>query len=112
MLDEAIERGDVNLDKVLRKRDHGDDEDKDPSAGPNQEKKIKRRRTKESESSKKESVPNSSKEVIIGAEDNTVNDDVVIDADQPQDDSVPNIDTAPKNNWFKQTPRPPTPDPE
>ncbi|GJX01677.1 hypothetical protein Tco_0185590 [Tanacetum coccineum] len=32
MLDEAIERGDANPNKVLRKRDHGDDEDKNPSA--------------------------------------------------------------------------------
>ncbi|GKA53730.1 hypothetical protein Tco_0747045 [Tanacetum coccineum] len=51
-----------DLDKMFRdqpkqkKRDHGDDKDKDPSAGPNQGKKTKRRRTKESESSKKSST--------------------------------------------------------
>nr|GEX54752.1 hypothetical protein [Tanacetum cinerariifolium] len=44
----------------------------------------------------------------MDVEDNIVNDYVVNDADQPQDDSMPNIDTDPKNNWFKQTPRPPT----
>ncbi|GJT41487.1 hypothetical protein Tco_0941352 [Tanacetum coccineum] len=123
MLDEAIERGDANLDKVLRKRDCGDDEDEDPSAGPNQGKKTKRRRTKESESSKKsstskdtskgntppqtsksdksvhveESVAKPSTEVIIDVEDNTANDDVVNDTDQPQDDSVKKIDTGSNN---------------
>ncbi|GJY47270.1 hypothetical protein Tco_0436333 [Tanacetum coccineum] len=56
MLDEAIAKGDVNPDKVLKKRDRGDDEDEDPSTGPNQWKKNKRRRTKEYESSKKSST--------------------------------------------------------
>ncbi|GKA78197.1 hypothetical protein Tco_0784734 [Tanacetum coccineum] len=50
--------------------------------------------------------------VIMDAKDNTINDDVVNDADQLQDDSVPKTDTATKNNWFKQPSRPPTPDPE
>ncbi|GJX97196.1 hypothetical protein Tco_0352994 [Tanacetum coccineum] len=31
----TTKRGDANPDKVLRKRDHGDDEDEDPFAGPN-----------------------------------------------------------------------------
>ncbi|GJU20330.1 hypothetical protein Tco_1153672 [Tanacetum coccineum] len=72
MLDESIAKGDVNPDKVLKKRDCGDNEDKDPSTGPNQGKKTKRRRTKESESSKKSHL-----------KDNTANDDVINDADQP-----------------------------
>ncbi|GJX97197.1 hypothetical protein Tco_0352995 [Tanacetum coccineum] len=59
-----------------------------------------------------ESIAKPSKKVIMDAEDNTVNDDVVNDADQPQDDSVPKTNTTPNNNWFKQPPRPPTPDPE
>ncbi|GKB39647.1 hypothetical protein Tco_0884589 [Tanacetum coccineum] len=59
-----------------------------------------------------ESVAKPSKEVIIDVEDNTVNDDVVNDANQPQDDSVPKTDIASKINWFKQPPMPPTPDPE
>ncbi|GJX79469.1 hypothetical protein Tco_0327618 [Tanacetum coccineum] len=37
---------------------------------------------------------------------------VVNDADQPQDDLEPKTDSAPKHDWFKQPPRPPTPDPE
>ncbi|GKB52702.1 hypothetical protein Tco_0903455 [Tanacetum coccineum] len=38
-------------------------------------------------------------------------DNVVNDADQPQDDSVPKTDTALRNNLFKK-PRPPTPNPK
>ncbi|GJU88546.1 hypothetical protein Tco_1300969 [Tanacetum coccineum] len=59
-----------------RKRDHGDDKDRDPY-------------------------------VIMDA----ANDNVVNDADQPQDDSVPKTDTALRNNLFKK-PRPPTPNPK
>ncbi|GKA30607.1 hypothetical protein Tco_0716912 [Tanacetum coccineum] len=60
-----------------------DDQDEDHSAGPNQGKKTKRRRTKEFESLKKSSTF-----------------------------KVPNTNTAPRNNWFKQPLRPPTHDPE
>ncbi|GKA72455.1 hypothetical protein Tco_0778671 [Tanacetum coccineum] len=52
-LDDAIARSQADQEKVLRKRDH---EDEDPSAGPNQGKKTKRSRTKESEPSKKSST--------------------------------------------------------
>ncbi|GJV29602.1 hypothetical protein Tco_1386050 [Tanacetum coccineum] len=108
---EAIARGEANPDKVLRKRDRGDDQDEDPSTGPNQGKKTKRRRTKESESSKKsstiketskgntppkasktdkyvhteESVAEPTKEVTMDAEENPTNDDVVNDTNQPQE---------------------------
>ncbi|GJW03051.1 retrovirus-related pol polyprotein from transposon TNT 1-94 [Tanacetum coccineum] len=47
-------------------------------------------------------------EVIIDASI----DDVVIDDDQPQDASKPKPDRVPKNDLFKQPPRPPTLDPE
>nr|GEU74063.1 hypothetical protein [Tanacetum cinerariifolium] len=130
-----LPKGDVNPDKVLRKRDRGDNDDEDPSTGP---KKTKMKRTKESKSSKKsstlkdtskgnippktltsdkfvhakESVAKSSEKVILDAEDSTANDDVVNGVDQPQDDSVLKTDTTPKNNWFKQPSRPSTPDPE
>ncbi|GKB00848.1 hypothetical protein Tco_0828892 [Tanacetum coccineum] len=101
---------------------------KNPSAGPNQGKKTKRIRTKELESSKRtsttketskgnaptkglksnksmhadESVAKPTIEVIMDAS----NDDVVNDADQPQNDH------ALKHNWFTQPPMPPTPDPQ
>ncbi|GJX29138.1 hypothetical protein Tco_0237217 [Tanacetum coccineum] len=119
------------------KRKH-DDQDEDPSARPNQGKKTKTSRTKEYESSKKssssketskgntppkalgieksmnadETITEPIEKVTMDAEENIINDDVVNDADQPQDDAVPKTDNAPKNNWFKQPPRPPTPDPE
>ncbi|GJV12830.1 hypothetical protein Tco_1354371 [Tanacetum coccineum] len=37
-------------------------------------------------------------------------DDVANDVDQPPDDSTQTKDKAPKHDWFKQPPRPPTPD--
>ncbi|GJV46922.1 hypothetical protein Tco_1437134 [Tanacetum coccineum] len=39
-------------------------------------------------------------------------DDVENDVDQPPDDSTQTKGKAPKQDWFKQPPRPPTPDPE
>ncbi|GJS13252.1 hypothetical protein Tco_0407724 [Tanacetum coccineum] len=131
-MDKAATAADPST-QLKRKRD---EKDKDPSVGPNQEKKTKRRRTKEYESSKKsstsketskgntlpkdsctdkpvnaeETVTKPTEEVTMDAEENIINDDVVNDADQPQDDAVPKTDNAPKNNWFKPPPRPPTPD--
>ncbi|GJX22938.1 hypothetical protein Tco_0227383 [Tanacetum coccineum] len=56
LLDEAtIKKGDKPK-KVLKKRDHGDDQDEDPSSGSNQGKKTKKRRSNESESSKNTST--------------------------------------------------------
>nr|GEV50401.1 hypothetical protein [Tanacetum cinerariifolium] len=119
------------------KRRH-DDQDEDPSAGPNQGRKTKRKRTKESESSKKSStlietskgntppkalgtdkivngektVAKPTEKVTMDAKENIINDDVINDAAQRREDSVPKIDNAYKNNWFKQPPRPLTHDPE
>ncbi|GKD11315.1 hypothetical protein Tco_1191000 [Tanacetum coccineum] len=116
------------------KRRHDDDED--PSAGPNQGKMIKRRRTKEpeldkkpsttKETSKGKSSSKSSKtgksvstkepveeliaEVVMDDAVNTAGEDVVRDDDQPQDTSEPKTEKTLKHNWFKQPPRPPTPD--
>ncbi|GJW60110.1 hypothetical protein Tco_0109445, partial [Tanacetum coccineum] len=108
-----------------------DDDDEDPPARPNQGKQTKRRRTKESESSKKQSTTKetpkgkaptkgsktgksaSAKESIEEPNTKMVMDDagedVVSDDDQPQDASKPKTDKTPE--WFKQPPRPPTPDP-
>ncbi|GKE88215.1 hypothetical protein Tco_1565690 [Tanacetum coccineum] len=119
------------------KRQH-DDDDEEPSAGPNQDKKIKRRRTKESESSKKPSTTKetskgkaplkSSKtgkyatakelveepiaKVVMDDAVNTAGEDVVRDDDQPQDTLKPKTSNTLNQDWFKQPPRPPTPDPE
>ncbi|GJU21826.1 retrovirus-related pol polyprotein from transposon TNT 1-94 [Tanacetum coccineum] len=67
MLDEAIASRNVNPDKVLRKRHHGDDVEE------------------------------------------LIQDDVVNVVDQPQDDTDSKKDNS---TWFKQPPRPETPDPE
>ncbi|GJT20848.1 retrovirus-related pol polyprotein from transposon TNT 1-94 [Tanacetum coccineum] len=115
-----------------------DDDDEDPSVGPNQGKNTKRRRTKESKSSKKpsttketskgkapskssktgksvtakEPIEESTAEVEIDDAVNTAAEDVVHDANKPHDDSTQAKDKAPMQDWFKQPPRPPTPDSE
>nr|GFB70115.1 hypothetical protein [Tanacetum cinerariifolium] len=108
--------------------------DEDPPAGPNQDKKTKRRRTKESESSKKPSftketpkgktLTKSSKtskstsakepveEPIAEVIMDDASDDLVRDDDQPQAASKPKTSKTLNPKWFKQLPRPSTPDPE
>ncbi|GKE15574.1 hypothetical protein Tco_1423151, partial [Tanacetum coccineum] len=75
LLDEAnMEKGD-KPDTVLKKRDRGDDQDKDPSARSNQGKKTKNRRVTQSESSKKTSTTKeSSKDDVEQTFDNKVDD--------------------------------------
>nr|GFA52431.1 hypothetical protein [Tanacetum cinerariifolium] len=111
-----------------------DDNDEDPLAGPNKGKKTKRRITKESKSSKKpfttketpkgkalskgskigkstlatEPVEDPIAEVIM----DDAGDDVVRNDDQPQAASKPKTAKTLNPEWFKQPPRPPTPDPE
>ncbi|GKA10999.1 hypothetical protein Tco_0690432 [Tanacetum coccineum] len=101
-------------------------------------KKTKRRRTKESESSKKPSTAKKTPkgkapskgsktdksasanepieepiaEVVMDDAVNTTGEDVVRDDDQPQDTLEPKTNKTPNQDWFKQSPRPPTPDPE
>ncbi|GJU37139.1 hypothetical protein Tco_1185493 [Tanacetum coccineum] len=133
----AMDKGVADTVKDHKRR-HDDDDDEDPPAGPNQDKKTKRRRTKESESSKKPSTTKetskgkapskSSKpgkfastkervkepiaEVVMDDAVNTAGEDVVRNNDQPQDTSEPKTYNTPNQDWFKQPPRPPTPDPE
>ncbi|GKE44366.1 hypothetical protein Tco_1471650 [Tanacetum coccineum] len=56
-----------------------------------------------------ETVKEPTPEVAMDTEEHNSNDDVVNDVDQPQDDAAPKHG---KPIWFKQPPRPPTPDPE
>ncbi|GJT26103.1 hypothetical protein Tco_0906378 [Tanacetum coccineum] len=97
-------------------------------------KKTKRRRTKESESSKK---PSSTKETLKGKAPSKgyktgksalvkepveepiaevimddAGDDVARDDNPPQETSKPKTRKTLNPNWFKQPPRPPTPDPK
>ncbi|GJV55799.1 hypothetical protein Tco_1456804 [Tanacetum coccineum] len=117
------------------KRKHDDDEDvddEDPPAGPNQGNKTKRRRTKESESSKKPSTTKETpkgkaptkgsktsksasakepvEEPIVEVIMDDAGDDLVRDDDQPQATSKPKTSKTLNLKWFKQPPRPPTPD--
>ncbi|GKB27975.1 hypothetical protein Tco_0867376, partial [Tanacetum coccineum] len=101
-------------------------------------KKIKRLITKESESSKKpsttketpkgkgpskgsktgkststkEPVEEPIDEVVTDGAFNTADEDVVHDDDQPQDTLEPKTNKTLNQDWFKQPPRLPTPDPE
>ncbi|GJX64405.1 hypothetical protein Tco_0298748 [Tanacetum coccineum] len=97
---------DVNPDKVMRKRDSGDDQD--PTAGSDQRKK-KRRKGKYSEPSKdKIQTEEPLHEAEMDVEE-PIQDVVVNVADQPQDDT----DLKKVNyTWFKLPPRLKTPDPE
>ncbi|GKE61486.1 hypothetical protein Tco_1511853, partial [Tanacetum coccineum] len=97
MLDEAIASGNVNPDKVLMKRDCGDDQD--PTAGSDQGKK-KKRNGKDSDPSKDKAKMDVEEPILY---------DVVNEADQPQNEYDPKKG---KPNLFKQSPRPATPDPE
>ncbi|GJY42067.1 hypothetical protein Tco_0429337, partial [Tanacetum coccineum] len=132
----AMDKGvaDTVKDHKRKHDDDEDDDDEDPPTGPNQGKKTKRRRTKESESSKK---PSSTKETLKGKAPtkgtkngksasakepveepiaevvmDDVGDDVARDDSQPQDTSEPKTRKTLNPDWFKQPPRPPTPNPE
>ncbi|GKB14365.1 hypothetical protein Tco_0848288, partial [Tanacetum coccineum] len=128
-LDEAIASSEVNPDKVLRIRHR--DKDQDPPTGSDKEKKRSRKRkdyepskdkvqTGSSSKGKTQSKPSSTGKSVNADETieeqvhedamdvaEPILDDVVNDADQPQDDVDPKKD---KSTWFKQPPRPETPD--
>ncbi|GJX79299.1 hypothetical protein Tco_0327448 [Tanacetum coccineum] len=120
ILDDDIIRGQVDVEKVQRKRDR---DGKDPSAGPNQGKKTKRSRTKEFEPSKKSSTYKESskgksptktsksgksltaeepvEELVFEMASDDIEqtiDDVANDADQPPDDSTQTKDKALKKD--------------
>ncbi|GKD82989.1 hypothetical protein Tco_1349828, partial [Tanacetum coccineum] len=130
----AMDKGvtDTVKDHKRKHDDDEDDDDEDPPARPNKGKKTKRRRTKESESSKK---PSSTKETPKGKAPtkgsktgksaptkepveepiakvvmDDAGDDVAHDDNQPQDTSKPKTRKTLNPDWFKQPPRPPTPD--
>ncbi|GKD29016.1 hypothetical protein Tco_1239794 [Tanacetum coccineum] len=132
----AMDKGVVDIVKDHEKKhdDDEDDDDEDPPAGPSQGKKTKRRRTKESESSKKPSTTKETpkgkasskgsktgkfaptkepvKEPIAKVVMDDAGNDVARDDNQPQDASKPKTTKTLNPDWFKQPPRPPTPDPE
>ncbi|GKD15971.1 hypothetical protein Tco_1205129 [Tanacetum coccineum] len=132
----AMDKGVADTVKNYKRR-HDDDKNnyEDPSVGPNQGKKTKRRRTKEleismkpsntKETSKGKAPSKSSKigksatikklieepiaEVVMDDLETNKNEDVVNDVDRPQDDVAPKTNKPFRDTWFKQPPRPPTP---
>ncbi|GJR32550.1 hypothetical protein Tco_1108782 [Tanacetum coccineum] len=82
--------------------DAEDDDDEDPPARPNQGSKTGK------SAPAKEPVEEPIAEVAM----DDAGDDVVHDDDQPQDASKTKTTKTPNLDWFKQPPRPPTPDPE
>ncbi|GJR58050.1 hypothetical protein Tco_1500212 [Tanacetum coccineum] len=93
---------------VSLKRNHEEDKDEDPSAGPNQGKETKKRRTgKEAESSKKSLIPRNLPKANLHQKPTFEN--VANDANVPHVDPKPRIL---KPDWFTQPPRPETPEPD
>ncbi|GJV86511.1 hypothetical protein Tco_1530449 [Tanacetum coccineum] len=113
-----------------RQNDDDEDDNEDPSVRPNQGKKIKRRRAKESESSmtpsttketsKGKALTKSSKinksataqepieepiaKVVTDDLETTTNEDVINDADHPQDYVAPKTNNPSRDTGFKQSP--------
>ncbi|GKB83240.1 hypothetical protein Tco_0950135 [Tanacetum coccineum] len=101
ILDEDdMERAKAAEPPTQKKRRHNDN-DQDPLAGSDQEMK-KSKKSKDTEPSKKTKQAGSSKGITQYQPKSTGNND-----EQPNDEAAPKTD---KSRWFKQPPRPPTPD--
>ncbi|GKE50120.1 hypothetical protein Tco_1481378 [Tanacetum coccineum] len=140
ILDDDIARGQVDTENVLRKRDR-DEEDPSAGPNQGKKTKRSRTKESEpskksstsketstfKETSKGKSPAKTSKSrksvtaeepvkepVFEMVSDNIeqIVDDVVNNVGQPLDDSTQTKDKAPKQDWFKQPLRPPTPNPE
>ncbi|GJV79555.1 hypothetical protein Tco_1515425 [Tanacetum coccineum] len=83
------------------KRRH-DDQDEDPTAGLDQGKDKKRPRKDTQPLKKSYASKESSKENVVDKMGNV--------EEQPDGEAAPKTNNSPKNDWFKQPPRPPTPD--
>ncbi|GKD98205.1 hypothetical protein Tco_1382102 [Tanacetum coccineum] len=103
--EDDMDRGVVES-STQKKRRH-DNEGQDPPPDSKKEKKRQRRNMlahKRNHLRLSKPAP----EVAMDTEEHNANDDVVNDADQPQDDAALKHG---KPIWFKQPSRPPTPDP-
>ncbi|GKB98623.1 hypothetical protein Tco_0984760 [Tanacetum coccineum] len=108
----AMDKGVADTVKNHKRQHDDDDDDDDPSAGPNQGKAPSKGSKTDKSTSAKEPVDESIAEVAMDDAVNIAGEDVVHDDDQPQDTSQPKTYKTPNQDWFKQPPRPPTPDPE
>ncbi|GJV50701.1 hypothetical protein Tco_1446442 [Tanacetum coccineum] len=113
-VEKAMDKGVDDLVKNHKRQHDGDDDDddEDPSAGPNQGKVLSKSSKTGKSTTTKEPVEEPIAEVIMDYTVNTAGEDVVHDDDQPQDTSKLKKDKTLTQDWFKQPPRPPTPDPE
>nr|GFC51800.1 hypothetical protein [Tanacetum cinerariifolium] len=80
---------------------------KESSKGKTLPKTSKSRKSTTAEEPDEENVH----EVSMDAEENVTSDMGNVD-EQTDGEAIPKTDNAPKNNWFKQPPRPPTPNPK
>ncbi|GJZ52158.1 retrovirus-related pol polyprotein from transposon TNT 1-94 [Tanacetum coccineum] len=79
----------------------------------NSQKEASELRTTPPKTSKSDKLVHAKESVVVPTDEvirDAANDNVVNDANQPQDDSEPKTYTTPRNNCFTQPPRPPTPD--
>ncbi|GJV81949.1 hypothetical protein Tco_1517819, partial [Tanacetum coccineum] len=95
-LDDDIARGQVDPEKILRKRDR---DDEDPLAGPNQGKSPAKTSKSGKSMTAKEPVEEPVFKMASDEIEQTI-DDVVNDIDQPPDDTTQTKDKALKKDWF------------
>ncbi|GJT47276.1 hypothetical protein Tco_0955991 [Tanacetum coccineum] len=110
----AMDKGVADTIKNHKRQhdDDDDDDDEDPSAGPNKGKAPSKGSKTSKSASAKESIKEPIADVAMDDVVNTAGEDVVRDDDQPEDTSKPNTNKTRNQDWFKQPPRPPTPNPE
>ncbi|GJT75697.1 hypothetical protein Tco_1042422 [Tanacetum coccineum] len=116
---EALIEDENDMDKGVadtvknHKRQHDDeDDDEDPSVGPNQGKAPSKSSKVGKSATTQEPIEEPIAEVVMDDLETTAKEDVVNDADRPQDYVAPKTNKPSKDTWFKQPPRPLTPDTE
>ncbi|GJW26360.1 retrovirus-related pol polyprotein from transposon TNT 1-94 [Tanacetum coccineum] len=106
----VMDKGVTETDKDHKRKhdDDEDDDDEDPPTGPNQCKAPSKGSKTGKSSLAKEPVEEPIAKVVM----DDAGDDVAHEDNQPQDASKPKTAKTSNQDWFKQPPRPPTPDPE
>ncbi|GJZ76982.1 hypothetical protein Tco_0641654 [Tanacetum coccineum] len=107
----AMDKGIAYTVKNHKRKHDNDDDDEYPPKTPKGKAPSKGSKTDKSASAM-EPVEEPIAKVVMNDAVNTAGEDVVRDDDQPQDTSEPKTNKTPNQDWFKQSPRPPTPDSE
>ncbi|GJT22943.1 hypothetical protein Tco_0892880 [Tanacetum coccineum] len=108
----AMDKGVADTIKNHKRQHDDDDDDEDPPIVPNQGKAPTKGSKYGKSATANESIEEPIAKVIIDDAVNITGEDVVHDDNTPQDTSKPKKDKTPNQDWFKQSPRPPTSDPE